>query len=203
MDERIEAIRQEIMHHPSNRHLLALDYQPLFVAGPHARVAVIGQAPGIRAQRAGLAWDDASGQRLMRWMGVDEAAFRDPELIAHLPMDFYYQGKGKSGDLPPRKDFAPLWHEKLLRLMPDLRLTLLVGQYAQRHYLGSLRKANLTQTVRNYELYLPDYFPIVHPSPLNFRWLASNPWFESELVPVLRRQVFRALSSREGLPQNP
>jgi uracil-DNA glycosylase len=157
---------------------------------------VIGQAPGIRAQTAGLAWDDASGQRLMRWMGVDEATFRDPEQIAHLPMDFYYPGKGKSGDIPPRRDFAPLWHDRLMALMPDLRLALLVGQYAQRHYLGSRRQANLTQTVHNYQAYLPDYFPIVHPSPLNFRWLAANPWFEQELVPVLQQQVRNALSKQ-------
>ena len=203
MDERVQAIREEIAGHASNRAFLEKGYQPLFEAGPKARIVVVGQAPGIRAQTAGLAWDDASGQRLMRWMGVDEATFRNPDLIANLPMDFYYPGKGKSGDLPPRRDFAALWHGGLLALMPEVRLMLLVGQYAQRHYLGKRRLPNLTQTVRGYASYLPDFFPIVHPSPLNFRWLAANPWFETELVPHLRQRVRAALAESADPPQKP
>ncbi len=193
MTEKFEAIRLEIAHHHSNKEMLDLAYHPLFAAGEKARIVVIGQAPGVKAQTSGLAWDDLSGQRLMQWMGIDEETFRDVERIAHIPMDFYYPGKGKSGDLPPRKDFAVLWHQKLLDLMPDVRLTLLVGQYAQKYYLGRSARANLTQTVHNYHEYLPRYFPIVHPSPLNFRWLTKNPWFESELLLALQEQVRTAL----------
>ncbi len=193
MTEKFEAIRIEIAHHPSNKSLLDLSYHPLFAAGEKARIIVIGQAPGVKAQTSGLAWDDASGQRLMQWMGIDEDTFRDVEKIAHIPMDFYYPGKGKSGDLPPRRTFAPLWHQRLLDLMPDVRLTLLVGQYAQKYYLGRAARSNLTQTVQNYHEYLPLYFPIVHPSPLNFRWLDKNPCFEKELLQVLKDRVKRVL----------
>ena len=193
MTDEFESIRLEIAHHHSNKELLDLSYHPLFAAGEKARIVVIGQAPGVKAQTSGLAWDDASGQRLMQWMGIDEETFRDVEQIAHIPMDFYYPGKGKSGDLPPRKDFALLWHQKLLNLMPDVRLILLVGQYAQKYYLGRSARANLTQTVHNYHEYLPCYFPIVHPSPLNFRWLNNNPWFESALLLALKEQVSLAL----------
>lgn len=194
MADSIESIRQAIADHPSNQALKAQGYAPLFAAGSKARIVVIGHAPGIKTQMLGIPWSDASGQRLLDWMGISEATFRDTNLIAQIPMDFYYQGKGKSGDLPPRKDFAPLWHPRLFALMPDIRLKLLVGQYAQRYYLGKLARKNLTQTVQAYQDYLPDYFPIVHPSPLNFRWLMKNPWFEADLLPHLRQAVAQALS---------
>jgi uracil-DNA glycosylase len=155
---------------------------------------IIGQAPGIKAQKSGLVWDDASGNRLMDWLGVTEDQFRDPRIFAHIPMDFYYPGKGKSGDLPPRKDFAPLWHARLVELMPNLQLTILIGSYAQKYYLPN-RQRTLTETVRNYQAYLPTYFPVVHPSPLNFRWFAKNEWFEEELVPVLRQAVAEILAT--------
>lgn len=189
-------ISQDILADESNRAFRDLGYQPLFAAGAGARILVVGQAPGQRAQKAQLAWDDASGERLKEWMGIDDRVFRDEDSIAMLPMDFFYLGKGKSGDLPPRKGFAPTWHPRLLELMPDIRLTLLVGSYAQAHYLGKRRKANLTETVRAFREYQPDYFPIVHPSPLNFRWLNKNPWFEQELVPQLQQAVADALKGR-------
>lgn len=194
MADSIAGIRHEIAHHPSNHAFLALGYHPLFAAGEKARIVVIGQAPGLQAQKAGIAWDDASGIRLKEWMGIDDKTFRDVNLVAQIPMDFYYPGKGKSGDNPPRRDFAPMWHQRLLDLMPHIRLYILVGQYAQRYYLGKQAKANLTQTVQAYQDYLPRYFPIVHPSPLNFRWLNKNPWFEQTLVPELKKQVARALA---------
>ena len=104
-------------------------------------------------------------------------------------MDFYYPGKGSHGDLPPRKGFADLWHPQLLALMSDIQLIILIGTYAQKYYLGKNRKANLTETVRSYTDYLPTFFPLVHPSPLNFRWQAKNPWFEIQILPALQKKI--------------
>lgn len=188
------AIRQEIIQHPDNLHFTQQGWEALYAGGKTARVLVVGHAPGQKAQLTGIAWDDASGERLMCWMGVDPGTFRDPNQVALLPMDFYYQGKGKSGDLPPRKGFADRWHPRLLALMPDIRLTILVGAYAQKHYLGKSARRTLTETVRAYQEYLPSFLPIVHPSPLNFRWMLRNPWFEEELVPELQAQVKAALA---------
>lgn len=188
MDEAIELLRREIATHASNSLYMSEGILPLFAASSRSKIVIIGQAPGVRAQTSGVAWDDASGVRLMSWLGVTEAQFRDPSLFALVPMDFYYPGKGKSGDLPPRKDFAPLWHKRLLDLMPHVALIIVVGQYAQHYYLPNAEKT-LTETVRHYQAYLPNYFPIVHPSPLNFRWLSKNEWFEEKLVPVLQKTV--------------
>lgn len=188
-DQRFNSLRHEIAEHESNKILRAQGLSPLFLASARSKIVIVGQAPGIKAQTSGLAWDDASGIRLMGWLGVDEKQFRDTSLFAHIPMDFYYPGKGKSGDLPPRKEFAPLWHQRLMDLMPDIELVILIGQYAQKYYLPKNKHRTLTETVQNYQTLLPDYFPLVHPSPLNFRWLAKNKWFEEELVPVLRKTI--------------
>ncbi len=185
----IERLRREITLHKSNQLQHQLGYTPLFTGSRSARIVIIGQAPGIRAQTSGKPWDDASGARLMQWLGIGEEQFRDERVIAHMPMDFYYPGKGKSGDLPPRKTFAPLWHAKLFSLMPNIELTLLIGRYAQRYYLTDYPQLSLTATVRNYQDYLPRYFPLVHPSPLNFRWLSQNKWFEAEVVPALQHRL--------------
>lgn len=187
--ERFEKLRQEITDHESNAIHTAQGFMPLFVASPHSKIIIIGQAPGIRAQTSELAWSDASGLRLIKWLGVTEQQFRDPDLFAHMPMDFYYPGKGTSGDLPPRKEFAPLWHQRLMDLMSEVKLTILVGKYAQSYYLQQRRYRNLTDTVRHYEEYLPDYFPLVHPSPLNFRWFTKNEWYESEVIPMLQQRI--------------
>ncbi|MDU5936171.1 MAG: uracil-DNA glycosylase family protein, partial [Lacticaseibacillus rhamnosus] len=113
--------------------------------------------------------------------------------IAVLPLDFYYPGKGKSGDLPPRKDFAAKWHPSLLALMPHIQLTIVIGAYAQKYYLGKRREKTLTATVKNFRAYLPTYFPIVHPSPLNYGWVNRNPWFMAEVVPALQERVARLM----------
>ncbi|MBG6213897.1 uracil-DNA glycosylase family protein [Cryobacterium sp. CAN_C3] len=168
-------------------------WQPVYVASARARIAVIGQAPGRKAQTSGVPWDDASGKNLIDWLGVTEEQFRNPDLFAVLPMDFYYPGTGTSGDLPPRKGFADRWHPRLLALMPDIRLTLLIGRYAQIHYLPSARHDTLTATVRNHRRFVPEQFPLVHPSPLNFRWHAQNPWFIADVLPELRTHVHAAL----------
>lgn len=189
----IDKIRKEIQEDPDNEQFKELGYKPLFVADEKAKIVVIGQAPGIKAQTAGIAWQDESGSRLKEWLGIDEKTFRDKTKIALLPMDFYYQGKGKSGDKPPRKDFADKWHTKLLEHMPNVELIVLTGQYSQKYYLGKNAKKNLTETVKAYKDYLPKYFPIVHPSPLNFRWLGKNPWFEEEVIPELQKLVAKIL----------
>ena len=187
----LDAIRTAIRSDPDNAFAVPAGWEPLYVADPAARIVIVGQAPGRKAQESGIAWNDASGAKLISWLGVEEAAFRDPALFALLPMDFYYPGKGKHGDLPPRPGFAARWHPPILEQLTSVRLTLLVGTYAQRHYLGT--RAPLTTVVRAYRDYLPATLPLVHPSPLNFRWLARNPWFTDELLPDLQRHVRRAL----------
>jgi uracil-DNA glycosylase len=185
-------LHQQIISDPDNAAMTAQGAMPVYVADAAARVAVIGQAPGKRAQETGLAWNDASGRTLWQWLGVTEEQFRDPRWFAILPMDFYFPGKGPSGDLPPRKNFASRWHPALLDLMPDIRLTLLIGRYAQQRYLGARQRESLTATVKAFSDYHP-YFPLVHPSPLNFRWQNRNPWFAQEVLPVLRRRVAEAM----------
>jgi len=184
-----------IVADPSNGWAKQAGYLPLYAASPSARIAIVGQAPGRRAQESGIPWDDPSGVKLREWLGVTDAQFYDPTVFALLPMDFFYPGKGRSGDLPPRKEFAPTWHPMILRNLTDLRLMILVGAYAQRHYLRENAKLSLTETVRNYAEYLPKDFPLVHPSPLNFRWQAKNPWFETDVLPALKSQVSAALGS--------
>lgn len=192
---RLDRIRAEIVAHDDNAWARERGYEPIYSAAPGARIALIGQAPGRKAQESGVPWDDASGVKLRSWLGVDDDRFYDPRLFAIIPMDFYYPGKGASGDLPPRKDFADRWHKRIFAELGDLDLTILVGGYAQRFYLGDRIKPSLTETVRAYAEYLPSMMPLVHPSPLNFRWQAKNPWFEAEVVPVLRSLVGKAIAA--------
>ena len=167
--------------------------RPVFVVDPRARINIIGQAPGRKVHESGVPWADASGKRLRAWLGVDEGTFYDPACFAILPMGFCFPGTGPSGDLPPRPECAPTWHGPLLGLMPNIRLTLLFGQYAQRAYLGKRRRESLTATVRNWEAYLPEFLPLPHPSPRNHFWLRKNPWFEAEVVPALQARVAEIL----------
>lgn len=189
MNSQFEKIYWAIEHDPANEQMRAQGFAPLYTAGAGARIVIIGQAPGLRAQRLMKPWQDASGDKLREWLGVSDEQFFDPGIISLLPMDFYFPGKGPHGDLPPRHGFAQRWHPPLLALMPELKLTILIGNYAQKHYLAKNAKTNLTETVRSYHDYLPQYFPLVHPSPLNFRWQAKNPWFLDDVVPVLRATV--------------
>lgn len=195
METNLDRIRAEIVAHQSNSWARDLGYEPIYSVAPAARVALIGQAPGRKAQESGVPWNDASGVKLRDWLGVDEGQFYDPNVFAIIPMDFYYPGKGASGDLPPRKDFAGLWHKRILAELPGIALTILVGGYAQKYYLGDRVKASLTETVRAYAEYLPSTIPLVHPSPLNFRWQSKNPWFETEVVPALRSSVTKAITA--------
>ncbi len=174
---------------------LPLAPNPVFHIGPHAKILIIGQAPGTRAHNTGCSWNDPSGDTLREWLGLSREEFYDTEKIAITSLGFCYPGRGKSGDLPPRPECAPQWHGKLRALMPEVKLTLLIGQYAQAYYLKDKRKATLGETVRAWKEYLPlGYFPLVHPSPRNRLWLKRNPWFEKKVVPELRRAVKRALA---------
>ncbi|MEM7324576.1 MAG: uracil-DNA glycosylase family protein [Actinomycetota bacterium] len=185
----MQQIREAIRAHPANVSYTERGIAPLFTASRRSKLVIIGQAPGSRAEASGIPWDDKSGETLREWLGVSDEQFYDPDVISLLPMDFYFPGKGKTGDLPPRKDFAPLWHPQLLAEMPNIGLRILIGAYAQAHYLGDRQERNLTETVRSATSYLPDFFPIVHPSPLNFRWQKKNPWFAEEVLPRMRSLV--------------
>ena len=173
---------------------LPLGPRPILEAHPESKVAVISQAPGYAVHQSGVAWMDPSGVRLRNWMGVSEKEFYDTTNFAIIPSGFCYPGRGKSGDLPPRPECAPLWHEKIFRRLQNLELLLVIGQYAQARYLDN-RKRTLTETVRNYTDYLPRYFPLPHPSGRNNIWLAKNPWFEEELIPELRNTIRGLLGS--------
>ena len=189
MDREFEQLKKDIMLDVDNKVYSDKGIEPLFSAPRTAKILIIGQAPGIKAQESRIFFNDKSGVKLREWMGIDNELFYNSGLIGVVPMDFYYPGKGKSGDLPPRKNFAHKWHHRVLELMPDIKLIILVGKYAQDYYLKDKKEKNLTGTVKNYKKYLPKYFPIVHPSPLNFRWQAKNPWFLEEVVPVLKKMV--------------
>ncbi len=174
---------------------LPLGPRPVVRAGDaRARVLVIGQAPGTKVHASGVPWDDASGHRLRTWLGVTADDFYDQTKFAIVPMGFCYPGRGKGGDMPPRPECAPLWHDRILAELPSIRLTLLIGTYAQARYLGGRRKATLGETVRAWQDYVDDGFlPLVHPSPRNAIWLKRNPWFEAEVVPYLQNAVAEVL----------
>lgn len=172
---------------------LPLGPNPILRARRSAKILIVGQAPGIKVHQSGIPWNDMSGKRLRTWMNVSDNVFYDDTRIAIIPMGFCYPGKGPSGDLPPRKECAELWHQKLLHSLPNIRLALLVGLYAQKYYLKDPR-ATLTETVKAWRQYEPEYFPLPHPSPRNIGWLKNNGWFESETIPHLRKRVNELLS---------
>ncbi len=172
---------------------LPLGAKPILAASAKSRILLIGQAPGRKVHETGIAWNDPSGDNLRNWLGVDKEQFYNPDLVAIVPMGFCYPGSGKSGDLPPRLECAPLWHAKLLEKMPDVALTVLIGRYAQGYYLKDRAYKTLTETVQHYKEYLPQYLPLPHPSPRNRIWLRRNPWFEEEVLPELKQRVQRVL----------
>ncbi len=172
---------------------LPLGPRPVVRAGAGARILIVGQAPGTRVHETGIPWNDASGDRLRQWLGVDDTTFCDASQFAIIPMGLCYPGRGKGGDNPPRPECAPLWMDRLLAQLPSIALTLLVGQYAQRHFLGARRKPTLTETVRAWQDYAPGFIPLPHPSPRNQPWFKQHPWFEAEVLPMLRERVGRIL----------
>ncbi len=170
------------------RHL-PLGPKPVFLVGAGARLMIVGQAPGRRVHQTGIPWNDPSGDNLRAWLALDRAAFYDTARIAIVPAGLCYPGTGKRGDLPPRPECAPIWHPRFRAALPRIRLTLLVGRYAQAHYLAGRRKRTLGETVRAYREYLPEFFPLPHPSPRNRLWMKKNPWFGKTVIPALRRTV--------------
>ncbi len=172
---------------------LPLGPNPVLRASATAKLLVVGQAPGTRVHASGIPWNDASGIRLRHWLGMERERFYDERDIAIVPMGFCYPGAGKAGDLPPRPECSATWHRRLLPLLPGVRLTLLIGHYAQAYFLADRRGRTLTDTVRDWRRYLPALIPLPHPSPRNQLWLKANPWFEEELVPALRERVREAL----------
>lgn len=170
---------------------------PLFDIDKRNRILIIGQAPGIKAMEKGRCWDDQSGKRLREWLGVTEDIFYNSGLIGIAPMDFYFPGHGKSGDLPPRKTFADKWHSLIIKYCTDVKLIILIGKYAQEYYLKDSIKLSLTRTVETYKEYLPKYFPIVHPSPRNQIWIKKNPWYQEKVLPDLKEEVSKVLKYKE------
>jgi uracil-DNA glycosylase len=169
---------------------LPLGPRPVVVADPAARILIIGQAPGTKVHESGIPWNDRSGDTLRGWLEMDREAFYDPEKVAIMPMGFCYPGVlPKGGDAPPRPECAPLWHDRLRARLPNIKLTLLAGMYAQAEYLGKARQKTLTATVEAWRDYLPEVMPLPHPSWRSGNLLRKNPWFEAELLPDLRARV--------------
>lgn len=187
MSERIP-LYDEIMHCDICKAQLPLGPRPIVRGSEQAKILIIGQAPGTKVHASGIPWDDASGKRLRQWMGLNDQTFYDEAVVAIMPMGFCYPGKGRSGDLPPRPECAPKWHSLMLSALPNIKLTLLIGQYAQKYYLKE-HFTSLTETVRNWERHLPQYFPLPHPSPRNQIWLKQNPWFEKIAIPELQHRI--------------
>ena len=168
---------------------LPLGPRPVLRAGETACILIVGQAPGARVHTTGVPWDDASGERLRAWMGVDKDIFHDESRIAIIPMGYCYPGRGKGGDMAPRPECASLWLDQLLAKLPRIELTLLIGQYAQRHFLKSRRKPSLAETAKAWREYAPQYIPLPHPSPRNQPWFKRHAWFEDQLIPMLQTRI--------------
>lgn len=163
--------------------------RPVFTVHPKSKIIIIGQAPGRRVHESGIPWHDKSGDNIRNWMDVTKEEFYDEELFGIVPMGFCFPGTGKSGDLPPRKECAPQWHELLFAGLEEVKLILLIGAYSQKYYLKKNKEKNLTETVINFEKYLPKYFVLPHPSPRNNIWMRKNDWFEKSVIPALQSKV--------------
>ena len=190
----IQDIINKIKQDGRNIEYTKRNIPPILQVSKSAKILIIGQAPGKKVEESLIPFNDKSGETLISWMGIDKDIFYSNK-IAILPMDFYYPGKGKTGDLPPRKFIAEEYHKPILDELGNIELTILVGKYSMDYYLKGRKKKNLTETVRCFDEYLPKYFPIVHPSPLNFRWQAKNPWFLKDVVPVLKKNVCEILEN--------
>ena len=192
----LTAVLKEVRLCQTCANYLPYPPRPILALSEKTRILIIGQAPGQKVHDKGIPWEDKSGDTLRDWLGVSKEQFLNTELIGTMPMGFCFPGSNEKGrgDAPPRPECKPKWHENILSHLSELRLTLIIGQYAMKSYFGKRQKRNLTETVRSYEEYLPEYFPLVHPSPLNFRWHSKNPWFENEVVPVLKAEIQTIIS---------
>jgi uracil-DNA glycosylase len=195
LSDRVSALLREISACRVCEAFLPLGPRPVIRMSPFARILLVGQAPGLKVHESGVPWNDASGRRLREWLGVDEATFYDVSKFALVPMGMCYPGRGGGGDLPPRPECAPLWHDRIFSLMPRIELTILIGQYAQANFLSTRRGPTLTDTVRNWKDYAPRFFALPHPSPRNQGWLKRNPWFEQDVLPSLKEHTARALGA--------
>ena len=189
----IDGLLQEIRRCELCVPHLELGANPVVSFSANSRILIVGQAPGTVVHRTGVPWNDKSGNNLRNWLGVEDDQFYNPDLFGIVPMGFCYPGKGKSGDLPPRIECAPLWHTRILNELRQVELTLLIGQYAQGYYLGDQKLKTLTKTVQNFEAYLPKYFVLPHPSPRNNIWMKKNPWFKELVLPKLKVTIARVL----------
>ena len=185
LDDLLDAVRACRV---CERHL-PLGPRPVLQAHAGARLLIVGQAPGLRVHTTGIPWSDASGERLREWMSVDQATFYDASRVAIVPMGYCYPGRANGGDMAPRRECAELWLDRLLAALPDIQLTLLVGQHAQRHFLRGRRKRSLSETTKAWREYSPHYFPLPHPSPRNQPWFKRNPWFKQQLIPALQARI--------------
>lgn len=192
-DKNLDNIYKMIINDPINKSYTDNNIMPLYSINKNSKILIVGQAPGIKAQNTMITWNDKSGDTLREWLGVSREEFYNVDLFGLIPLDFYYPGKGKTGDLPPRKEFYH-YHDLILPNLKNVELIILVGYYAQKYYLKDLVKENLTNTVKMFDSYLPKYIVIPHPSPLNFRWLNKNLWFSQDILPKIKVLVRAALN---------
>lgn len=189
---KIKDVVEKLKNDPRNKSYTKRGVNPIFQLNRNSKILIIGQAPGKKVEESGILFNDKSGENLVDWLGISMDTLHSKN-FSILPMDFYYPGKAKSGDKPPRKFIGKEYHPLLLEDLKNLKLTILVGAYAQKFYLKDDFNKNLTETVRNFKDYLPEYFPIVHPSPLNNRRMAKNTFFKDQALPELRKIIKRIL----------
>lgn len=189
----MQKLLAEIRSCEACRDLLPHEPRPVLSISNKSKILIIGQAPGSKVHASGIPWDDKSGEQLRNWLGVNKKSFYDRNNFSILPMGLCYPGRGSGGDLPPLKPCAGRWHPVILPRLRKVNLILLIGWYAQQYYLAGRTKETLTETVKHFREYLPEFFPLVHPSPRNNIWLKKNPWFIQEVVPALREAVGNAL----------
>ncbi len=182
----IRKLQEDIRSCQLCKDYLANSPKPIVTISDKSKILIVGHAPGRVVHEKGVSFDDKSGDTLRNLLGVTREEFYNPDLFAIVPMGFCYPGKGLSGDLPPRKECAPFWHALILKELKNLEMIVLIGKYVQDYYLKENKKKNLTETVGAFEEYLPKFFPIVHPSGLSYRWQARNPWFNEQIVPILK-----------------
>lgn len=189
-----DRLRQEIAACTVCAANLPHGVRPVASFSPTARLVIIGQAPGSKVHESGIPWDDASGDRLREWTGLDKATMYDPAKVALVPMGFCYPGKASGGDKPPRRECAPLWHPRILALLPPDRLTLLVGTYAQARYLPGAKRLPMAERISRFPAFLPGFFPLPHPAWRSTIFMRQHQWFETTVLPRLRAEVARRVA---------